>query len=266
MSNYNYIVDSHCHLDLIEEKGILLDEIILNCQKHNVGILQNICTRITEVDKILSYSKKYDFIYSSVGIHPCYVQNQPIITHQELTRIIDSNDKIIGIGETGLDYFHDLEHKDLQVSSFLEHIKVSQITNLPLIIHSRNADLDMIKILEEQQKIKNFPALLHCFSSSKELAMKAVELGVYISVSGIITFNSAKELRDIIKDIPLELLLVETDSPYLAPSPHRGIVNQPAYTSAVVDSIANLKNVSRDTIISVTTDNFFRIFTRANKL
>lgn len=258
----NFIVDSHCHLDLIEEKGISLREIIKNCEENNVKVLQNICTKITEIDKILSYTKEYDFIYASAGIHPCNVQIQPKITYQELIKVVEHK-KIIGIGETGLDYFHDLQYKELQISSFIEHIKASQETSLPLIIHSRDADLDMINLLEEHQKIKKFPALLHCFSSSKALALKAIELGIYISISGIVTFNSAKELQEIVKEVPLELLLVETDSPYLSPTPYRGKINQPSLTSLVVNFIAQLKNISREEVITKTTENFFRIFSKA---
>ena len=260
-----YIVDSHCHLDLIEEKGIDLYDVLKNCEENNVRVLQNICTKITEIDKILSYTNNYEFIYASAGIHPCNVQTQPQITHQELIKILNHK-KIIGIGETGLDYYHDLQYKELQMTSFIEHIKASQQTNIPVIIHSRDADDDMIKVLEKQQNIKQFPALLHCFSSSKELALKAIELGIYISVSGIVTFNSAKELQEIVKEVPLELLLVETDSPYLAPTPFGGKINQPAVTSLEVDYIAKLKNVSRETIIEQTTQNFFRIFTKAKAL
>ena len=261
----NYIVDTHCHLDLIEEKGLTLEEVLKNCQELDVKILQTISTKISNIDKIVSYTQKHDFIYASAGIHPCNVQDEKEITHQELIKICQ-DPKIIGIGETGLDYYHDDSHKELQKRSFIEHIKASQENDLPVIIHARDADLDIIDILEEQQKAKPFPALLHCFASSAELAKKALDLGMYISISGIVTFKNAKELQEIVKDVPLEYLLVETDSPYLAPTPYRGKTNQPAYTSYVVDCIAELKNVSRETIMQRTTENFFRIFKKANKL
>jgi len=257
-----YIVDTHCHLDLIEEKGIYLDTILQNCQELNVKVLQTISTKISNLDQILSYTQKKDFIYASAGIHPCNVQEEEEIGHDKLIEIC-KHPKIIGIGETGLDYFHDKTHMELQKRSFIEHIKASQQNDLPVIIHSRDADDDMIKILQEQQKEKSFPALLHCFSSGPDLAKKALDLGMYISISGIVTFKNATALQEIVKQVPLEYLLVETDSPYLAPTPHRGKINQPAYTSHVVDCIAELKNVSRETIADQTTKNFFKIFKKA---
>ena len=260
----NYIVDTHCHLDLIEKKGINIDEILQNCEQSNVGVLQAISTRISNLSEILKYTEIKDYIYASTGIHPCNVADEKAVTHKQIIELC-KHPKIIGIGETGLDYFHDLEHVSLQKSSFIEHIKASQENNLPVIIHSRNADDDMINILKEEQQKKKFPALLHCFSSSEELALNSIELGIYISISGIVTFNNAKELQGIVKKIPLERLLVETDSPYLAPTPFRGKTNQPSYTTHVVDYIAELKNVSRETIITKTTENFFRIFKKAKK-
>lgn len=258
-----YIVDSHCHLDLIENQGVDLEEIIKNSLQNDVRILQTICTKITEIEKILSYTKKYDFIYASAGIHPCNVVEQPRVKARDLIEICQTNSKIIGIGETGLDYFHDKSAIDLQKSSFLQHIKTSQKTNLPLIIHSRDADLDMSQILKSEQKNSNFPALLHCFSSSKELAKEALDLGIYISISGIVTFKNATELQEIVKYLPLEFLLVETDSPYLAPTPHRGKSNQPAFVRHVVEFIAQLKGLSCEEVAQKTTSNFFKIFKKA---
>lgn len=262
----NCIVDSHCHLDLIEQKGLKLEEIIENAARNNVKILQTICTRATEIEKILSYTKLYDFIYASLGIHPCNVTEQPKISAEEIVKICEENPKIIGIGETGLDYFHDKSAINLQKISFLEHIKASQQNDLPTIIHSRDCDFDMMEILESEQKNKNFPALLHCFSSSKELAKKALDLGIFISISGIVTFKNALELQEIVKFLPLEFLLVETDSPYLAPAPHRGGINQPAFTKYVVDFIAELKGLSSEKIAEQTTKNFFKIFKKAQAI
>jgi TatD DNase family protein len=259
-----FIIDSHCHLDLIEEKGLQIDEIITNSLQNNVKILQTICTRFTEVEKIISYTKKYDFIYASVGIHPCNVAEEPKVSAQDLIDICNRNQKIIGIGETGLDYYHDQSKIELQKKSFLQHIIASRKTNLPLIIHSRNCDLDMMKILEVEQKNSKFPALLHCFSSSKELAQKALELGIYISISGIVTFKNAYDLQEIVKKFPLDLMLLETDSPYLAPIPHRGKVNQPSFTLHVAEFIAKLKNISLEEVIQKTTQNFLKLFTRVN--
>ena len=262
----NYIVDTHCHLDLIEEREIDIEEVIANSLSNNVKILQTICTKVTEIDKILSYTKKHDFIYASVGLHPCNVAEEPDVKSEEIINICSANSKIIGIGETGLDYYHDKSAIQKQKISFIEHIKASQETGLPLIIHSRDADIDMMEILETQQKIKKFPALLHCFSSSRELALKALELEIYISISGIVTFKNAKELQEIVKSTPLDYLLVETDSPYLAPAPYRGQTNQPAFTRHVIEFIAELKGLDHEAVISKTTENFFKIFTRAKEL
>ncbi len=262
----NYIVDTHCHLDLIEKQGANIDEVIKNALSHNVKILQTICTRVTEIDLLLEYTKKHDFIYASLGIHPCNVTEQPQIKAEEILEICAKNQKIIGIGETGLDYYHDKSAIPLQKSSFVEHIKASQINDLPIIIHSRDADLDMMEILQSEQKNSHFPALLHCFSSSKELAEKALDLGIYISISGIVTFKNAMQLQEIVKYLPLDRLLVETDSPYLAPVPFRGKTNEPAFTKYVVDFIAELKGLSVEEVTHQTTQNFFEIFKRAQKL
>jgi TatD DNase family protein len=263
---FDYIVDTHCHLDLIEKQGLNLDEVIQYSQQNNVKVLQTICTRTTEIDKLLDYTKRYDFVYSSLGIHPCNVSEQPKVTAEEIIKICEKNSKIIGIGETGLDYYHDKSSIDLQKLSFAEHIKASQKNGLPIIIHSRDSDLDMMEILESEQKNQNFPALLHCFSSSKELAKKALDLGIYISISGIVTFKNASNLQEIVKFLPLEFLLVETDSPYLAPTPYRGKTNQPGYTKHVVEFLSELRGESVEKITNQTTKNFFKIFKKAKPL
>lgn len=262
----SYIVDTHCHLDLIEEKGITLDEIVKNSLASNVKILQTICTRITEIDKLLGYTKKHDFIYASVGIHPCNVTEQPHVKAEEIVALCNANSKIIGIGETGLDYYHDKSAIPLQKTSFLEHIQASRETNLPVIIHSRDCDDDMIELLKSEQKSQKFPALLHCFSSTEKLARVALDLGIYISISGIVTFKNAQQLQEIVKFVPLESLLVETDSPYLAPMPHRGAINQPAFTKHVMEKIAELKGITAEEVAAVTTENFFKIFEKAKKI
>lgn len=259
---YNFIVDSHCHLDLIEQKGINITEILSNCHQANVKILQTICTSSKNFQQIYNYCKIDKNIYCSFGIHPCNVQNEELITAQKIIDYCKHNPKIIGIGETGLDYYHDLSFVELQKQSFIEHIMASQQTALPLIIHSRNADQEMAKILVEYQKKQNFPAILHCFSSSMQLAETAIDLGIYISIAGIVTFKNAIELQEIVKKIPLEFLLLETDSPYLAPSPFRGKVNQPSFTLEVAKFIAELKNIELAKVIDQTTKNFLKIFSK----
>lgn len=259
---YNYIVDTHCHLDLIEDKGLNLEEILENCHKNGVHILQNICTKFSNFDKILSYTARHKNIYCSIGLHPCYVSPNEFKKAEEIQKYCQKFPKIIGIGETGLDYFHDTSQISLQKQSFVEHIQASAQSKLPLIIHSRNADKDMAEILSYEQKNQRFPALLHCFSSTKELCWRALDLGIFISIAGIVTFKNAQELQEIIKSIPLEYLLIETDSPYLAPMPNRGSINQPSNTLFVAQKIAELKQISVEKLINHTTENFHRIFTR----
>lgn len=264
LSIANFIVDSHCHLDLLEEKGVVIDEVIKNAKEANVKILQTICTKISEFKKIYKYTEIYPEVFASIGIHPCNVGKESEINAKNLIQICRDHHKIIGIGETGLDYYHqDNPSKIDQIKSFLEHIEASKVTGLPLIIHSRNADEDMIEILSNQIKQKEFKAVMHCFSSSREMAYKALNLGIFISISGIVTFSNAKDLQSLVKELPLEKILVETDSPYLAPTPNRGKINQPAYTSLVVKFIAELKKLTIDEVAIAATKNFLSLFSRS---
>jgi TatD DNase family protein len=259
---FDFIVDSHCHLDLLEDKGFELSEILKNCRENKVDILQTICTNITDINRLLKFCEFDDRIYASCGIHPCNVSMQPKINADDIVKICLDYPKIIGIGETGLDYFHDTTHVSLQKEIFIEHLRASRITRLPTIIHSRNADLDMINILSDQIKIGDFPALLHCFSSSYQLAKTAIDLNIFISIAGIVTFKNAIDLQEIVKKIPLEYLLIETDSPYLSPSPHRGKINQPSYVVHVAKAIAEIKGLSFVDVVNQTTKNFLKIFKR----
>lgn len=258
------IIDSHCHLDLLEKEGFDIDKIISEASLNDVAIIQTICTKISEIDNILKYAHQYKNVFASIGNHPCNITQEKFASCSEIIDIIDKNKKIIGIGETGLDYYHPNFDVNLQKKSFVEHIKASQESGLPVIIHSRNADADMLDILTSEQKNKTFPALLHCFSSSKELAYKSLDLGIYISIAGIVTFSNAKELKDIVKNIPLKMMLVETDSPYLAPMPHRGKKNQPSYVKNTVEYIAALKQTTWQEIAIQTSDNFFQLFRKCS--
>jgi TatD DNase family protein len=262
--HHNFLVDSHTHLDLLEEKGFNIDEVIENAAQNQVEILQTIGTRISKFDEVYKYARKYKNVFASVGIHPCNVEEEPKIKAAEIVEICKTHPKIIGIGETGLDYFHPGFVKENQIASFIEHISAARQLGLPVIIHTRDADVDMAKILESEMKKGEFKALLHCFSSSKDLALKAIELGISISISGIITFKNAIELQNIVKDLPLESLLVETDAPYLTPTPHRGKLNQPAYTHHTAEFLADLKGVSFEEICQITTGNFLKLFNTAN--
>ncbi len=254
------IIDSHCHLDLLEEKGFNIDEIIANANANDVKILQTICTRISKIDDILKYTKKYDNVFASIGNHPCNVDEEKMTSAAEIVEFCGKNEKIIGIGETGLDYFHKDADPKNQKKSFLAHIEAAQILQKPLIIHSRDCDADMADILEIEQKNRAFPALLHCFSSGENLAKRALDLGIFISLSGILTFKNALDLQEIAKNLPLNMILVETDSPYLAPMPHRGKPNQPAFTRHVVEFLASLKNLEVDEVARQTSENFRGLF------
>jgi len=254
----NYLVDTHCHLDLIEEKGIGIENIIANCQQNNVRILQTISTKISNFAKILQYTKHHN-IFCSVGVHPCNVYQEGIVNAQTIIDLCNKHSKIIGIGETGLDYFHDLNFIDQQQQSFIEHIIASQQTGLPLIVHSRNADDDTIKILQQYLQQQKFNIVLHCFSGSQKLADFAIANNIYMSVAGIVTFKNATDLQNTVKQIPLELLLLETDSPYLAPMPNRGKVNEPSNILHTAQFIADLKNISLAELMQATTSNFYKI-------
>ena len=256
------IVDSHCHLDLLEKQGHNIDEVIQNAAAAQVKILQTICTRVSEIDKILHYTKRYENVFASLGVHPNNVDEESKINASQLLKICAAEKKIIGIGETGLDYYYKDVSPQNQKASFVEHIRTSQESGLPLIIHSRDADADMMEILESEQKNKKFPALLHCFSSSESLARKALDLDVFISISGIVTFKNALDLQQIVKFLPLTALLTETDSPYLAPVPYRGKTNQPAYTRNVVEFVAQLKGLEWQEVAAQTTQNFLGLFTK----
>ena len=257
------IVDSHCHLDMLIEYDSL-DAIVQRASDSNVKYLQNICTNLDDFDNILNIAKQYDNVFASVWIHPSEVTK--IHAAEELVTL-SKHPKVIGLGETGLDYFYnkDEAQQNLQRSSFYEHVLASQQNNLPVIIHARDAEDDTCRILEEGKKNKDFPGLIHCFTASKEFATKMLDLGMYISISGIVTFKNAENIRDALKYIPIDKILVETDSPYLAPVPRRGKTNEPSYTKYVVEFLAELKGVSVDKMAEQTTNNFFQLFSKAKK-
>jgi len=259
---HNFIVDSHCHLDILAEKGANIDEIVNFSLGNNVKILQTICTRISKFDDIYKYAEKYENVFASIGNHPCNVAEEKAVTALEIIEICNKHPKLIGIGETGLDYYHDKSLKDPQIQSLKEHIAAARKTGLPLIIHNRDSDEDMINILQSEMAKGQFKALLHCFSSSEKLAQEALKLGIYISISGIVTFKNAVPLQEIVKTLPLNRILVETDAPYLAPIPHRGQMNQPAYTRNTAEFIADLKGISKEELFHATTQNFFNLFTK----
>lgn len=225
--------------------------------------MQTICTNMDEFDEVHAIAQKYDGIYCSVGVHPNESGGTKQVSAQALVAKC-AYPKVIGIGETGLDYHYENAGRDMQKQNFLEHIAAARNTGLPVIIHARDADQDMADILSSEMAKGKFKGLLHCFTSSKELAEKAVELGLYISLSGIITFKSAQSIRDAIENVPLERFLVETDAPYLAPTPYRGKRNEPSYVIYTNRLLAEVKNINEEYCARITTANFFRLFSKAS--
>jgi len=255
------MIDSHCHLDFKEfEKD--LNKVLNNAQEQNVIGIQTICTKITEFNKILKLATKYKNIWCSVGTHPHNANEEKNITKQEIIDLCN-NKNVIGIGETGLDYFYENSKRAVQKESFIKHIQVSQETKLPLIVHARDADKDIIKILHKEYNKKKFSGVIHCFTSTDELAKAALEIGFYISFSGIITFKNSENIREICKKIPIEKVLIETDSPYLAPVPYRGKRNEPSFVKETLVKISEIKNVPRSKLEKITTENFFNLFNKA---
>ncbi|MBT4932716.1 MAG: TatD family hydrolase [Rhodospirillaceae bacterium] len=257
------LVDSHCHLDFPEFADDM-ENIVERAADVGVNHMLSICTYVTKFEQVLAVAKRYENIYCTVGIHPHNADKEPEITAEHLIRMA-VDDKVIGFGETGLDFYYDKSPRDIQKRQFRAHIEASREIGLPLVVHTRDADDEMAEILVEEMGKGAFTGLLHCFSSSRKLADTALELGLYLSISGIVTFKTADELRAIVRDVPLERLLVETDAPYLAPVPRRGKRNEPAFTRHTAEKIAEIKGLSLDEVAKVTTDNFFSLFSKANK-
>jgi TatD DNase family protein len=239
-----------------------LDQVVESAKAHGVKYMQTICTRLDNFPNVLAVAEKYDNIFCSVGVHPNEVDPNVIPTSKELMELA-KHPKVIGFGETGLDYYYETTEKESQITAFRNHIKAAREMKLPVIIHSRAADEDMIRVLREEQKEGKFPGLIHCFTSTKALAEAALELDMFISISGIITFKNAKELQEIVKEVPLSNILVETDAPYLAPTPMRGKRCEPAFTRHTAEFLADLKGVSFQEVVEVTTENFKELFIKA---
>lgn len=258
------LVDSHCHLNFPDFKDDL-DAVIARAKQAGVGVMQTICTEMAEFEEVYAIAERYEGVFCSVGVHPNDSGAQEIVSAQEL---IDKTlrKKVIGIGETGLDYYYEHSNRELQKQSFLAHIEAGRETGLPIIVHTRNAEDDTVTILSDEMSKGSFNGVIHCFTSTQYLADKALELGFYISISGIATFKTAQAIRDVIKVIPMDRLLVETDAPYLAPMPHRGKRNEPSFVVNTNKIVAEIKGISEEESARITTDNFFRLFSKANGL
>jgi len=257
------LVDSHCHLDFDDFNKDRV-ETIQRARTAGVATMVTICTRVTRFEQIRAIAESDRDIWCSVGIHPHQAEEEPLVSVEDLvTRA--AHPKVIGIGETGLDYYYDNSPRDLQQSSFRIHIAAARETGLPLIVHTRDADDDMGDILEDEMEKGAFQGVLHCFSSGRRLAERALEIGFYISFSGIVTFKNAEDLRDIARDVPVDRILVETDSPFLAPVPNRGKRNEPAFVVDTAAKVAEVKNLDNDLLSITSTENFFHLFNKASR-
>jgi TatD DNase family protein len=252
------LVDSHCHLD-VPDFAADREAVIARARAAGVRTMLTIGTRLGEFLGVRAIAEADDDIWCSVGAHPHDAAEHTELLPNQLIAVA-AHDKVIGIGETGLDFHYDLSPRFVQEKLFRVHLAASRATGLPLIIHARDADDEIARILDEEQPP---PGLLHCFSGGRGLAKTALKLGFFISISGIVTFKNAEELRKIVRDLPLDRLLVETDSPYLAPVPYRGKRNEPAFVAATAAAVAGLKAVEPEALATATTANFFRLFTKA---
>ena len=255
------LVDSHCHMDFPEFSDEL-DLVVARAGEAGVSYMLTICTRVTKFQQVREVARRFENMWCSVGIHPHNTEDEPEISTYDLMKLAD-DPKVVAFGETGLDFYYEHSPRARQERSFRAHIKASRLLGLPVIIHTRDADNDMIRILRDEHSKGPFPGVIHCFSSGPEMAATALELGLYISISGIVTFKTAQELRDIVRTVPVDRLLVETDSPYLAPVPKRGKRNEPAFTAYTAAKVAELKGISEEELAARTTKNFFTLFKNA---
>jgi len=255
------IVDSHCHLDFPEFEGEI-SELITNAKNAGVMRMVTICTQLKNEPSVRAIAETYSSVYYAAGTHPMSASEEPLASVDQLIKIAE-HPKMVGIGETGLDYHYTAESASIQKKSLRIHITAARETGLPLIIHSRAADHDMIEILQDEYKKGPYECVMHCFSSSLELAKVTLGLGFYLSMSGIVTFKKSQDLRDIFAIAPIEKILVETDSPYLSPDPYRGKRNEPAYTAHTAQVGAKIFGLEYKDFAAQTTKNFNQLFSKA---
>jgi TatD DNase family protein len=254
------LVDSHCHLDF-PDFAAELDAVVARARAAGIGRMVTICTRVRKHAQVLAVAEKYPEIFCSVGTHPHNAHEELDIDAKELIALT-KNPKVVAIGEAGLDYHYDNSPRAAQAQGLRQHIAAARETGLPLVIHSRDCDADMARILEDETGKGAFPAVLHCFTGGRDLAFKAIELGHYVSFTGILTFKNSQGLRDIAAALPADRILVETDAPYLAPLPYRGKRNEPAYVVETAKVLAQTRGVTAEEIARATTENFFRLFNK----
>ena len=255
------LVDSHCHLNY---KGLVEDQAAVLARARDSGVtaMLNISTRESEWDEVVGLAEQEADVWASVGIHPHEADAHPDIDAAKLVARA-ANPRIIAIGETGLDYYYDKSDREQQRISFRSHIAAARQTGLPIIIHTRDAEEDTATILAEEMAIGEFSGVIHCFTASADFANKALELGLYISLSGIVTFKNATDLQDVAKWLPADRMLVETDAPFLAPVPHRGKTGEPAFVADTARFVARLRDETEEAFVRQTTDNFYKLFSKA---
>jgi TatD DNase family protein len=257
------LVDSHCHLDFPDYAGDV-DGVVKRARAAGVGVCLSIGTELSRFPGVRAVAEKFPDVWCSVGVHPHEAEKE-LLSDAAPLLAETGHPKVVGIGETGLDYYYEHSPKAEQLANFRAHIAAARQAGLPLIVHTRDADDDTIAVLEDEMGKGAFTGLIHCFTGTQRLADAALALGLYISVSGIATFKNSTALRDVIKTVPLDRLLVETDAPFLAPVPHRGKTNEPAFVVHTAKMLAELKGVSEAELAAVTTGNFFRLFRKAQR-
>ncbi len=257
------LVDSHCHLDFPEFQEDF-EAVLARAEEAGVKTMMTICTHVTKFDQVHAIAKAHDNIFCTVGIHPHNADSEPEVTVDQLVQWA-SDPKVVGFGETGLDYFYEHSPREIQQRQFRTHIEAARKLDLPVIVHTRDAEEDTLAIIEEEYNEAPFRGLIHCFSASDAFAQRVVSMGFYISISGIVTFKKAEELREAIKNVPVDRLLVETDAPYLAPIPKRGKRNEPAYTAFTAAKVAEIKGLSEEEFAKQSTDNYFTLFSKAKR-
>jgi TatD DNase family protein len=254
------LVDSHCHLDF-PDFAAELDAVVERARAAGLGRIVTISTRVKKHAQVLAIAEKVPEVFCSVGTHPHNAHEELDIGAKDLAAIAQ-HPKVVAIGEAGLDHHYDNSPRDAQEQGFRQHIAAARETGLPLVIHARECDADMTRILREESGKGAFPAVLHCFTGGRDLAFAAIELGHYVSFTGILTFKNSQSLREIAAALPADRILVETDAPYLAPLPHRGRRNEPAFVVETAKVLAETRGVSPDEIARQTTENFFRLFNK----
>jgi TatD DNase family protein len=255
------LVDSHCHLDFPDFEGER-DDVVRRAREAGVGWIVTIGTRISAFDQVLAIAKAYENVFCTVGIHPHDVAKEVEARADRLVALT-GQPKVVGIGETGLDFYYDNSPREVQETSFRTHIRAAREAGLPIVVHTRDADAETVRILSEEMGEGPFAGVIHCFTASRWLAERALDLGFYISFSGIATFRKSDDIRATAVAVPADRILVETDAPYLAPEPVRGRRNEPANVAHTARFLARLRGVEEDAFVRATTENFFRLFTKA---